>query len=828
MRRPMCILSVLFLLLIAAFLQIFSIIPENYDRITLLADQTGVTVSGRVENLTVKEDRIVCTLKHVTIPEAYDGSGLNGKYGLLLYFPDDPDVPLPKVGAKITCSGTYFKFQGAENEGQFHTRKYYTCKGIDGVLRDPVLQSVQSPLFGLQDALYRMREGIRGIFYAYLDEQDASILTALLLGDKGMLSSDVKALYQNAGIAHILSLSGLHVAAIGLTLLKLLKSFFRKIFHKTALCRDLTAGGRRLGIVSISVSGTILLFWCMMTGYATATIRAFVMFVLCAIADLAGRTYDLLSAAAFASIITAILNPLCIYDAGFQLSFGAVISIGIFYPLFRSFFGKWGQKKIMQGLVVSFSIQIGTLPIVAWHFYQVPLAGIGLNLVIVPLMSIVLALGVALACSGGLFLLVKWPIFAEMCRIEAFITCVILKFYEKSAGLATQIPGSVLVIGRPKAAQILAFYAFLALLAVWMRLEEKRREESLGGIPERDIDHNGRHNTVLQVALHVMRKALILCVLLTIACVIVITRRREVAEVRNLSVGQGDCTLVINHTCVILCDCGSSTENEVGKYVLIPCLKYNGIKRIDDLCISHFDSDHVNGILELLEDSVYCRKIQRILLSARAPELDGETENYRRFLELVQQNQIPVYLMKTGDILSEGSMEMTCLSPSEGQNDYEDTNAASLVLRIREKKSGFRMLLTGDIGETTENRMLEELQERGQTELLLSDYLKVAHHGSGSSSSGDFLQMIYADGRLSNEGDNKDALRGDEPNKKTEDFPRIAVISVGERNTYGHPHKETLQRLSAVPGLYCFRTDEAGEVLLQVTRKGLILDTFIE
>ena len=842
MRRPMCILSVLFLLLIAAFVQIFSIIPQNYDRIPLLADQTGITVVGRVENLTVKEECIVCTLKHVSIPTEYDQGGLNGKYGLLIYFPAASEAAeateqagdavkgtaggaaggmradLLKIGATVSCSGTYCKFQAAENEGQFHTRKYYTCKGIDGFVSDPVILDVKDPVFGVSDALYRLREGIRGIFYAYLDEQDAAIMTALLLGDKGMLSSDVKTLYQNAGIAHILSLSGLHVAAIGLTLLKLLQMFFRKAFHKTTLCKDLSSGGRRSAIAAIAISGTILLCWCLMTGLATATIRAFVMFVLCAIADLAGRTYDLLSSAAFASIVTAVLNPLCIYDAGFQLSFGAVVSIGIFYPLFLKLLGKYGNHKILQGLVVSFSIQTGTLPIVAWHFYQVPLSGIVLNLAVIPLMSIVLGLGTALALSGGLFLGIKWALFTEMCRIEAFITHVILNFYEKSAGAASAIPNAILVIGRPKAAQILAFYAILGALGVWMRLEEKREEENLGRVSERVIDYSGRHNTVQQPLFCRVRKALILCTFLIIAHVIVNARQREAVEVRNVSVGQGDCTLIINSTCVILCDCGSSTKNEVGRYILIPCLKFNGIRRIDDLCISHFDSDHVNGILELLEDPVYGRKIKRILLSARAPETDGETENYSRFLSLTEEKGIPVYLMKTGDILSDGRMEMTCLSPSDSKNThnvYEDTNATSLVLRIRETKTGFRMLLTGDIGEETEEKILSDLKAAGREELLAADYLKVAHHGSGFSSSQAFLQEVL----------NHTDVRADDIVNAGR-FPRIAVISVGERNRYGHPHAETLQRLSAVQGLYCFRTDQAGEVLLRVTKKGIVCETF--
>ena len=101
MRRPMCWLSVLFLLSVAAFLQIFSVIPQNYDRLPLLQDQTNVTVTGRVDNMTVREDRIVLTLKEVRVPEAYAKPTLNGKYGLLLYFPCDQTASLPQIGSHL-------------------------------------------------------------------------------------------------------------------------------------------------------------------------------------------------------------------------------------------------------------------------------------------------------------------------------------------------------------------------------------------------------------------------------------------------------------------------------------------------------------------------------------------------------------------------------------------------------------------------------------------------------------------------------------------------------------------------------------------------------
>ena len=288
---------------------------------------------------------------------------------------------------------------------------------------------------------------------------------------------------------------------------------------------------------------------------------------------------------------------------------------------------------------------------------------------------------------------------------------------------------------------------------------------------------------------------LILCGILMIAAVILCTNRPGGFSVRNLSVGQGDCSLIISDTHVILIDCGSTTESGVGTYRLIPNLKANGIGKIDVVFVSHFDLDHVSGIVELLSDPVYRTRIGGVILSSKASETDGETEAYRQLLELCSLAKIPVYGMRRGDRLAFGSMIVTCLSP-DADTAYPDTNAASAVLHIYEEESGFSGLFTGDIGEETETGLLSDD--------LSINYLKVAHHGSNGSSSASFLQHFL----------------GEDPERVT------AVISVGEGNRYGHPGGEMLRRIRSFRNVDLYRTDEQGEVITEYDRSGAKIRTF--
>ena len=255
------------------------------------------------------------------------------------------------------------------------------------------------------------------------------------------------------------------------------------------------------------------------------------------------------------------------------------------------------------------------------------------------------------------------------------------------------------------------------------------------------------------------------------------TSSPERNRITFIDVGQGDCSLFIgSEGTVCMVDAGSSSESKVGKYRIIPCLKYCGIDTIDYLFLSHSDDDHINAVPELIEDS--CISVKHIVIS---PYDEGFTD----IEMLALQNGIEIIYAFSGMTFSQEDMNIEVISPIEDRiTQYSDINEMSLVMQV--DMSGKHILFTGDIGGKAEKILLES------GVLKNIDILKVAHHGSKYSGCEEFLKEIS---------------------------PEEAVISCGISNSYGHPHVETLDRLGAV-GASIYRTDRYGAIILTFLPSG--------
>lgn len=297
-----------------------------------------------------------------------------------------------------------------------------------------------------------------------------------------------------------------------------------------------------------------------------------------------------------------------------------------------------------------------------------------------------------------------------------------------------------------------------------------------------------------------------------------------------LSIGQGDCSVVrTGNGNTYLIDCGSSSIKSVGEYRLKPWLKYHGIAKLEAVFLSHPDSDHTNGVLEVLEktnspDDWYRGEIQianLVLPAAYREETeayaieresdDGEAEQneekgFDAIYRLARKNGIPVLWFDTGDKVTEEGISFFCLHPSEEYPTY-DTNDASMVLMIESQNTV--TLFTGDIGRAGEACVMRELNSMAEQQEVLRDgegrqegensetegrfdektvILKVAHHGSKNSTSMEFLELVR---------------------------PEVSVISCGRDNRFGHPHEETLQRLQQI-GSRVVTTMDKGTVTMHI------------
>ncbi|MCR5734384.1 MAG: DNA internalization-related competence protein ComEC/Rec2 [Lachnospiraceae bacterium] len=770
-RRPMCLFSLVFVLITC----LLTIASDPADKVTRFCDTVGknttLTVTGTVTKIEYKNGNTVLTVSDV---DYETGKQLKSRpdCGRLVIYPNE-DAPVSvKIGSTVKLKGSFVPYDRAFNTGNYDALKYNSLRGIYGKITGAEIIAVSAEYSWLKHNLFELKEATKRVYEHYLSQDEAGTLSALVLGDRTELSDEIKTAYQNASISHILSLSGLHIATIGLMLLRLLKKCGLNTFA-----------------ASVTASA-VMICYALMTGMSVSTVRALIMFLLGLIAQLLNRTYDLISAAALSAVVILVTEPYYLYDTGFLLSFSAVMGINYVYPSVRKIMRKMTSNMRLQespvtiparALCFSLSIQLATLPVTMYSFSQITLSGIFVNLIVIPLMTILLSSGIVLAFAGNLALMAAGPGVAQMIfdlisKLAALSVHLILSCYGRLTLISSLIPHNVWICGQPSILQAAIYYVMLTGLIIYAEtnLNDRRRVTA--------------RKHPLNADMHLPRKCLITFCL---AILILSFRARAGIEFHAVSVGQGDCTLICGYeTPTILIDGGSSDIKNVGKYRIVPCLKAHAVSHIDLLFISHFDSDHVNGIIEMLEDDNNVIGVDKIIISECVPLME-HNDNYTALKNAAAKKHIPILLMDAGDIISTGGtftgkrVQITALSPSaNGSSTWKtrDINDNSLVVRYS-CDSGFTALFTGDISSDVE----KDLMQTGHI-----SYLKCAHHGSKTASSYDFIKMIS---------------------------PKIATISCGIDNSYGHPHRETLETLNKMK-TKIYTTDTMGEITVKLKKGG--------
>ena len=583
-----------------------------------------------------------------------------------------------KIGMRIRAEGTMEAPEPERNPGGFDHRSFCRAKGIGGIFRADWAAPAGPGYSRFREGIRQIRLRLEGRLDQLASGTDGGILKAVLLGDRSDMDQEIYELYRKNGISHVLAISGLHVSILGLGLWKALR---RCGFGFAA------AGG---------AAGAFLFCYGLMTGFGPSVVRAAAMCGLSFLAAFLGRTYDLMSALCIPALALLWSRPCLLTQASFQLSFlaaGAVAFPGGF--LIRRF----KARGLFQTLLVSASIQAATAPAVLYHSFELPLYGIFLNLLVIPLMTYVVVSGL-LGLAASLF---------SMKAGAALLggAHYILGLY-KAMGEGTQrLPGASLVVGRPSLAAMVLFLAgaFLGILLASRILEQRRSRP---------------------------QAFLILCLFWAGSVFFFFSPPRKGLSAVFLDVGQGDGIFLSCGGRTMLMDCGSSQEKELGKDCLVPFLKSRGVDRLDTVFISHGDWDHISGIRYALEEPGCGIRIGTLVM----PEPGKGKDVYAELACLADSRGIPVVYGKRGDEFSGilgPEVSICCLSPPEG-GDYGDRNDESLVAEIQ--YGDFRLLLTGDVGKEGE----EKMREAGL--LAPVTVLKAAHHGSGTSSGQEFLKTV--------------------------------------------------------------------------------------
>ncbi len=670
-----------------------------------------------------------------------------------------------RIGNKLHVSGRIYKFAEPSNPGQFNERMYYKIQNIDYKVIPEDIVILDAGYSRFHAVLDKVKQGILAVYKQILPEKEAGTLVAMLLGEKYLLDEELKQLYQENGISHILAISGLHISLIGVA-----------FFHFLRKCR---AGLLLSSLISI------LLMYCygVLTNFSVSTNRAVVMFVVMLLARILGKTYDMLSATALSAFLILLQNPLQLFSAGFLLSFGAVLGIGLLLPCLRGLTKV--KSSLLYGVFVSISAQLMTLPLILYFFYQLPVYSVLINLLILPAMSALMLS----ALAAGILGLISLPAGVFLVGGANYI----LRFYEWLCRLGSSLPANLYTTGRPGMARILLYLVLLACF-LWVAGKDRRKRVLL-----------------LPVAALVLLLAPV---------------RPSGLSVTLLDVGQGEAIFMRSPSgTTYLIDGGSSSLGHVGTYCLTPFLLSEGVDRIDYAIVSHADADHINGLGELLEGKKI--EIKHLVMSgikhsdtaghpasdenqafdysaAKGTKLVSRNkkeaeEAYLELIRLATENGTDIRYLTAGDCIRDNPVSIRCLHPAE-EFQWTTGNSYSLVLSIN--YGDFDLLLTGDLEREGERRIMRQLQashpEDGSGNTTDYDVLKVAHHGSKTATMEDFLELIR---------------------------PEYALVSCGKDNRYGHPHPELIARLEQ-SGCETMISYESGAVMLATDGRRLRITTY--
>ena len=831
-----------------------------------------------------------------------------------------------KIGYQVIIKGKVRRFEAASNDGQFDVRKYYAGMGISYSMTNCAYEVMMKKPWPVRQGLFVIRKKLAYSLDALLSEEDSGVLKAMLLGDKSEMTEEIKGLYQRTGIAHIVAVSGLHISLWGMAICRLLK----RLRIPLALANF--------------ISFLFVVLYGMMTGSQASAIRSVIMFSLYLLAPVVNRTYDMLTAMMLSAAVLLMFRPAYVFYSGFLLSFGAVSGISLFMPWLTELYSppaniddiilkeKNNMQKISDQIIrfirvsimTSLCVSLFSLPIQLCFFYTFSVYSVFLNLLIAPFVSALMILGMVGAVLGS-FLPTLACIPLQICHI-------ILAFYEKLCLFFDRLPLAHPVIAKPAMWKIVVYYAVLGILylvimrvvilpsesrqrmslrdnvqkqksprlmiPLQMRLDADisrqvnwRRKGLLSVIRRRGkilykemykVVHKLTHkimHMVMHVVMHMHMHMVVhdrdeknkkkLCQIFAIVVLLadilfLCIHPRAGTTLTMLDVGQGDCFVIeekSGFTAII--DGGSSSVSEVGRYRIDPFLRSHGISTVDFVFLSHADTDHTNGILELLENQKSNRiKIRYLVLT----DLEKENEKFDDIMLACKNAGTRVLYFSHGNHIEIHQLKLTCIHPGDKDTKLEglDENDHSMVLYMEYKyqNKNHTALFMGDLGLAHEKEVMESLlavdktqgdKESGGIGKMQSNDKNKYEDNDENENENRKKDEVKGEDKDENKGKyedenkekNKDAVEAGDENKRsgkidilkighhgskyssTEEFlqlvdPYVCLISAGRKNRYGHPHMETLERIDETDGTV-FRTDLMGQVVVDLEKQDIVV-----
>ncbi|WP_028391872.1 DNA internalization-related competence protein ComEC/Rec2 [Bacillus cihuensis] len=635
-----------------------------------------------------------------------------------------------KIAMSCPAMGVLEIPSGKRNFNSFDYRLYLKRQGIHWVLKADSIQFAKcmSNKHSIKQAIQDFRN--KGISYVniHFPESSRGYVNALIFGDQKLIDEEELKDYQRLGIVHLLAISGLHV------------SFLTGVIFFI---------GIRAGVTREKMSLVMFLFlpiYIILSGASPSVLRSCFMAMLFFFLAFFKKSISATETISIIYLLLLLFNPNHLYNIGFQLSFSVAFAI----IMSLSIMGRFSNQFIAL-LVTSILCQLAAIPILLFHFFEFSLIGVLLNVIFIPIYSVILL-------PFAILVLLIHLLTNQIGDLLLFFLNKSFVLCNTVAGFTADLPFAYISFGKPTfPIHLLLVVVIFLLLASW----------DLG-------DH---------------RKTKILSLLLILLLVLQynIQKLSPFGEVTFIDIGQGDSIFIklpFNKGNFLIDTGGSlSFEQEVwkvrrktystGEDIVIPFLKSKGIHTLDLLILTHPDADHIGSA----DDIVKHIDVKKIIIGGGSEEIYKD----QVFIQTAIKLGIEISSVKRGDHWSVGDARFYVLNPYQYE---EDTNESSIVLYA--EIGGGSWLFTGDLGEQGEQELIQVYPD------LSADILKVGHHGSKTSSSEAFIDSLQ---------------------------PKIAIISAGVNNRYGHPHQQVLEILSKA-GVSVYRTDLKGAISYQYDKKG--------
>ncbi len=590
-------------------------------------------------------------------------------------------------GFKVRIEGSFQRGREARNPGEFNYDDYLRAKGISGLfyIKDQYEVKIidwNSSVF--RTAIFKARKYVGSKINNLHNEQTSGLLRGLLLADRSNIDYQTKTEFVNSGVMHILAVSGLHVGYIVLIFIVVLGRF--NIYTRSIL----------------TVAG--LIAFLLLTGMPASVFRAVTMAVVIIFAFMTNRSSSIYNSLSIAAFIVLVFNPEDLFSPGFQLSFLAVLSIAIIYPILQNYVYSLKLKSkiinyILLFMGVSLSAQLGTLPLTLMYFGKLSLVSLLTNLIVIPLVGAIVGIAI--------FTLVLSLFISSVALIYSSANNILVYGLFKIISFAGTFQYSYLPIKNFTDFDSVIFYASIVLIILFL------------------------------LNFHSLKSKLAASILVILIAVVFSSfdnknlLRSGQLSVMMIDVNQGDATLIkFPNGETALIDGGfASFFFDNGDRIIKPLLNYLDVDKIDYAIVSSMTQESFGGFVSLMKAGV----IKNII----KPVVDSNFIVDIQFERLVHEHKIPIRYYNE-DILRIGEVNLYFLSDGKSTSSAEMGDDRNIIIKLIYGKTSF--LFPGKIKHDDEYYYCDKYKD-----FLKSNVLKVSNNGRINSTSLEFLQKVQPD-----------------------------------------------------------------------------------